>query len=232
MTKMSSLNELKNEIEAKENVFKDADKSIAQSNHTLNPESLCKLLDAIDQCLRFFRAHVRHLKKLLFEGTFRQIIACVKTFFKLLPLVPDCASSILKIANQDFSCSFVFFILLKLTVIYGNRVGNTFKVQYICLFNLAWPAMCMCHCFWETVPFLTKIVFLCFRLPTKILVPTKSNAEQQPPKSWFLLRTFSGHPCSAMLTCSSNLQVLLRHLQIRLLTSFMEGSRWQHHDSR
>ena len=43
MTKMSSMNEMKNEIEAKEKVFKNADKVVTQSNHTLNPESLCSI---------------------------------------------------------------------------------------------------------------------------------------------------------------------------------------------
>jgi hypothetical protein len=86
MTKMSSLNELKNEIEAKENVFKDADKSIAQSNHTLNPESLCKLLDAIDQCLRFFRAHTAYKDSGPYEIKCRaaasKVLVFVKDFFR------------------------------------------------------------------------------------------------------------------------------------------------------
>ena len=58
MTKMSSLNELKSDIESKEALFKDADKIVAQTaNHLLNSENLTKLLDEIDVCLKFFRAH-------------------------------------------------------------------------------------------------------------------------------------------------------------------------------
>ena len=83
MTKMSALNELKQDIEAKESVFKDADKVVAQSNHMLNPDNLTKLLDEIEICLKFFRDHPNY------KDSSKYDIKCRAAASKILVYIKD-----------------------------------------------------------------------------------------------------------------------------------------------
>jgi len=91
MTKMSTLNELKSDIEAKESLFKDADKIVAQTaNHLLNSETLTKLLDEIDVCLKFFRAHPTYKDSAKYE------VKCRAAASKILVYVKDSFRSALE----------------------------------------------------------------------------------------------------------------------------------------
>lgn len=104
MTKMSSMNEMKNEIEAKEKVFKNADKVVAQSNHTLNPESLCKLLDEIESCLKFFQSHQS------FKDSSKYQVKCQAASSRVLTFIKDYfRSSLERNGEQSENQSFDLF---------------------------------------------------------------------------------------------------------------------------
>ena len=108
MTKMSSMNELKNEIEAKEKVFKDADKVVTQSNHTLNPESLCKLLDEIESCLRFFQEHQSYKDSAKYQ------VKCKAASSKILTFIKDYFRSSLERNEQSDQSFDLFYGRLKM----------------------------------------------------------------------------------------------------------------------
>ena len=102
MTKMSAMNELKVEIEAKEKVFKDADKVVTQSNHTLNPESLCKLLNEIETCMTFFQDHPT------FKDSAKYQVKCKAASSRILTFIKDYFRSSLE-RNESSEQSFDLF---------------------------------------------------------------------------------------------------------------------------
>jgi len=114
MTKMSSLNELKSDIESKEALFKDADKIVAQTaNHLLNSENLTKLLDEIDVCLKFFRAHPTY------KDSSKYDVKCRAAASKILVYVKDSFRSALERNVDIHSQSAV-----------GDRESTSFDLFY------------------------------------------------------------------------------------------------------
>ena len=79
---LKDLAKAKAEIEAKEKVFKDADKVVTQSNHTLNPESLCKLLNEIETCMTFFQDHPTYKDSAKYQVKCKAASSRILTFIK------------------------------------------------------------------------------------------------------------------------------------------------------
>ena len=108
MTKMSAMNELKIEIEAKEKVFKDADKVVTQSNHTLNPESLCKLLNEIEICMKFFQDHPTYKDSAKYQ------VKCKAASSRILTFIKDYFRSSLERNEQSEQSFDLFYGRLKM----------------------------------------------------------------------------------------------------------------------
>ena len=87
MTKMSKLNHLQSEIQAKECIFTDTDR-LQNVNPAINnnPESLCKMLDEIEECLQFFEKHPNYKDSpnytIKCQAASSKILVYIKDFFK------------------------------------------------------------------------------------------------------------------------------------------------------
>ena len=83
---------------------KNADKVVAQSNHTLNPESLCKLLDEIESCLKFFQSHQN------FKDSSKYQVKCQAASSRVLTFIKDYfRSSLERNGEQSENQSFDLF---------------------------------------------------------------------------------------------------------------------------
>ena len=86
MTKMSKLNHLQSEIQSKECIFTETDRLQNVNLAMNNPESLCKILDEIEECLQFFQKHPNYKDssnyQIKCQAASSKILVYIKDFFK------------------------------------------------------------------------------------------------------------------------------------------------------
>ena len=85
MQKMSKLSQLSTEIEAKEAIFNKTEK-LVNSNVVMNPDSICGILDEIEECLIFFKTHSNYKESpnyvIKCQAASSKILVYIKDYFK------------------------------------------------------------------------------------------------------------------------------------------------------